>query len=202
MLKRNHPCVSAKAVTIEKNSMSRQKSLLCIDTIWSCKVAAKILLFIETKITERLNERRGSHFKFSFYSWLDQGRHKVQSQLVFFPSWRTRPTLSYVQVCEKSTCIWDKLRLLKYQPLYSIVQQQCLLAAQLHYLQAYLTASQHQQQQQFAAVGSLSQHVERGGKEFPSDGRVVLPPGGENQESPRSNVNAVSVPYTLLSQSD
>ena len=53
MLKRNHPCVSAKAVTIEKNSMSRQKSLLCIDTIWSCKVAAKILLFIETKILPR-----------------------------------------------------------------------------------------------------------------------------------------------------
>ena len=93
------------------------------------------------------------------------------------------------------------LRFKKPPALYSIVQQQCLLAAQLHYLQAYLTASsQHQQQQQFtSAVGSLSQHVERGGKEFPSDGRVVLPPGGENQESPRSNVNAVSVPYNLLS---
>ena len=94
------------------------------------------------------------------------------------------------------------LRFIIHYPLYSTVQQQCLLAAQLHYLQAYLTASsQHQQQQFTGVVGSLSQHVvERAaGKEFPSDGRVVFPPDGENQESPRSNVNAVSVPYTLYS---
>ena len=97
MLKRNHPCVSAKAVTIEKNSMSRQKSLLCIDTIWSCKVAAKILLFIETKITERDWKAR---FTFQIQFLLLARPGKTQSQL-FFPSWRTRPTLSYVQVVIK-----------------------------------------------------------------------------------------------------
>ena len=93
-----------------------------------------------------------------------------------------------------------KIKIKKNHPLYSTVQQQCLLAAQLHYLQAYLTVSS-QQQQFTGVVGSLSQHVvERAaGKEFPSDGRVVFPPDGENQESPRSNVNAVSVPYTLYS---
>ena len=193
MLERNHPCVSAKAVTIEKNSMSRQKSLLCIDTIWSCKVAAKILLFIETKILPRDWKAR---FTFQIQFLLlarpgkTQGWHYMAKPNCFSHYGGQDQRFHMFRFVIKKL-LWEKL--IWKDSLYSIVQQQCLLAAQLHYLQAYLTASQHQQQQQFAAVGSLSQHVERGGKEFPSDGRVVLPPGGENQESPRSNVNAVSV---------
>jgi len=65
---------------------------------------------------------------------------------------------------------------------YPEVQQQCLLAAQLQYLQVYLTAQQQQQ-----VMGSLLQPSGGGiRKDFPQEGEIPgIPPDGETEESPR-----------------